>query len=178
MRPQSVLVAAACTLGLLAGLPDAPSPPVDARERVPLRVILTNASDVPAPLEGAADGLRWQHAELVSFLEADHRHKHRPRPTRQVEYRAASSGSINGYPCGGDLPPCWVLARESGGNPRAVNPTGCGGYTCGGLWQFDPRTWASFGGYLYAQDAPVDVQNEKARLTWAGGRGCSHWSAC
>lgn len=88
------------------------------------------------------------------------------------------TGSVNGYPCGGDLPPCWVLRRESNGNPRAVNARGCGGRSCGGLWQFDPRTWANFGGYPRAELAPPDVQNAKARLLWAGGRGCSHWAAC
>lgn len=91
---------------------------------------------------------------------------------------ADGGGQVNGYPCGGDLPPCWVLERESGGDPNAVNPTGCGGYTCGGLWQFDPRTWDGYAGYAYAQDAPWEVQNEKARALWAGGAGCSHWAAC
>lgn len=91
---------------------------------------------------------------------------------------AVGTGSVNGYPCGGGLPPCWVLRRESGGNPRAVNRTGCGGRTCGGLWQFDPRTWGGYGGYQFAQHAPVNVQNAKARSLWAGGRGCSHWAAC
>ena len=81
-------------------------------------------------------------------------------------------------PCGGDLPPCWVKQRESGGNYSAVNWSGCGGRSCGGAWQFDPRTWAGFGGYTYAQDAPPEVQDAKARLLWAGGAGCSHWAAC
>lgn len=91
---------------------------------------------------------------------------------------ARGPGQVNGYPCGGDLPPCWVLRRESGGNPRAVNPSGCHGRGCYGLWQFDPRTWANYGGYSRADQAPAGVQNEKARLLWAGGHGCSHWGAC
>lgn len=91
---------------------------------------------------------------------------------------AAGAGQVNGYPCGGDLPPCWVMRRESGGDPTAVNPTGCGGHTCGGLWQFDPRTWAGYGGFAYAQDAPWQVQNDRARQLWAGGAGCAHWAAC
>lgn len=80
--------------------------------------------------------------------------------------------------CGGDLPPCWVMQRESGGSITAVNPTGCGGRGCYGKWQFDPRTWASFGGYSNAHLAPESVQDDKARQLWAGGRGCSHWAAC
>lgn len=100
----------------------------------------------------------------------------RPRPTDMV-----------GVQCGGDLPPCWVLKRESGGDPRIWNgrcymPTGsygqCGRSSASGLWQFLRSTWAGFGGYVNAADAPVEVQNEKARQVWAGGRGCSHWAAC
>ena len=81
---------------------------------------------------------------------------------------------MNGYQCGGDLPPCWVLARESGGNPLAENPTS----TASGLWQFLDSTWAGYGGFGHASHAPVDVQNARARQLWAGGAGCSHWSAC
>lgn len=112
----------------------------------------------------------------------------KPRPTRgDAKPRVVAApgplptnvaGQVNGYPCGGDLPPCWVLWRESKGNPTAVNPRGCSGRSCGGLWQFDPRTWAGFGGYARAELAPPDVQNAKARALWAGGRGCSHWAAC
>lgn len=93
---------------------------------------------------------------------------------------ASASAPPGLEPCGGDLPPCWVKARESGGDYRAVNPTGCGGRTCGGAWQFDPRTWNGYGGYTFAQDAPPEVQDAKAREVWAGGAGCRHWgrAAC
>lgn len=90
--------------------------------------------------------------------------------------------------CGGDLPPCWVMNNESGGNLTVWNggcyyPIGyAGNNPCGstasGKWQFIRSTWAGYGGYLNAADAPEHVQDEKARLTWAGGRGCGHWSAC
>lgn len=84
------------------------------------------------------------------------------------------TGTVNGYPCGGDLPPCYVLSRESGGNPKAENPTS----TASGLWQFIDSTWAGYGGYSHASYAPASVQNGKAALLWDGGRGCYHWSAC
>lgn len=93
-------------------------------------------------------------------------------------YKGNPTGTVNGYPCGGDLPPCWVLTVESHGNPRAINHTGCHGRGCYGLWQFDPLTWGGFGGFSRADLAPPGVQNEKARQTWAGGRGCSNWGAC
>lgn len=93
-------------------------------------------------------------------------------------YHGNPAGSYNGYPCGGDLPYCSVLERESHGDPTAKNWGGCNSRGCFGLWQFDPRTWANYAGYSRADLAPAGVQNEKARLLWAGGRGCLHWSAC
>lgn len=88
--------------------------------------------------------------------------------------------------CGGDLPPCTVLARESGGNIRIWNrgcyaPVGwsgarspCGGSTASGKWQFIRSTWATCNtGYLNAADAPASVQNDCARRKWAESR--HHW---
>lgn len=89
---------------------------------------------------------------------------------------AASSGTLSW--CGGDLPPCYVKARELGGDYGAVNPTGCSGRSCGGAWQFDPVTWAGYGGYASAELAPAAVQDARAREVWAGGAGCGAWSAC
>lgn len=71
-------------------------------------------------------------------------------------------------------PPAYVLQRESGGNPRAANPVS----SARGCWQFIRGTWDNYGGYPEAHLAPVSVQNAKAKETWAGGAGCSHWSAC
>lgn len=100
-----------------------------------------------------------------------------------------ATGSINGHPCGGQLPPCSVLDRESGGDPRVWNgrcyaPTGhrgrspCGTSSASGLWQFVRGTWDEYGGYLNAADAPPEIQNRKARKVWNGARGCDHWKAC
>lgn len=88
-----------------------------------------------------------------------------PRPAPSMETSSA---------CGGDLPPCYVLMRESKGNPRALNA----GSGASGLWQFMDGTWAGYGGYSKAMYAPVAVQNAKARLVWNHGAGCSAWSAC
>lgn len=76
--------------------------------------------------------------------------------------------------CGGDLPPCYVMMRESGGNIRAQNPSS----SASGKWQFISSTWAGYGGYAEAYLAPESVQDAKARELWAGGAGCGHWSAC
>lgn len=97
---------------------------------------------------------------------------------------AAEQAAYPSGQCGGDLPPCWVMRRESRGDIRIWNggcyngPCGGGASTASGKWQFIRSTWAGFGGYRNAADAPERVQDDKARQVWAGGRGCSHWSAC
>lgn len=84
--------------------------------------------------------------------------------------------SVNGYPCGqvNDLPPCWVMRRESNGNPTAQNPHS----TASGLWQVLDSTWRNFRGFAKARLAPAEIQTEFARLLWNHGAGCAHWSAC
>ncbi|MCU1453449.1 MAG: transglycosylase [Acidimicrobiales bacterium] len=91
-------------------------------------------------------------------------------------YAAAMQGA-NARPvqgsgrCGGDLPPCCVMMRESGGNIHAQNPSS----SASGKWQFIDSTWAGYGGYAHAKDAPESVQDAKARELWAGGAGAGHW---
>ncbi len=100
-----------------------------------------------------------------------------PEPTNE-EWWEGQPGYDGTYPsgqCGGDLPPCWVMRAESGGVIDVWNAQGSG---ASGKWQFMPGTWAGYGGYAHAAYAPESVQDERARQVWAGGRGCSHWSAC
>jgi hypothetical protein len=87
-------------------------------------------------------------------------------------------GFINGYPCGGDLPPCYVMARESGGNPSAVNWGGCSGTNCYGLWQFGGFWDCKLGQPCGIASWTVEQQNAAARTLWAGGSGCGNWDAC
>ena len=69
-----------------------------------------------------------------------------------------------------------VIARESGGNARAVNPAS----GAGGLYQFLPGTWQSLGYSGLPQDAPVSVQNaafqqeyaQSGTSPWASSDGC------
>jgi hypothetical protein len=67
-----------------------------------------------------------------------------------------------------------VISRESGGNPRAVNPSS----GAGGLFQFLPSTWAGLGlGYPGgAQTAPVGVQEEGFAKLYAEA-GTAPWSS-
>lgn len=92
----------------------------------------------------------------------------RTAPTRRTVH-ALSAGN---HPCGPayDLPPCYVMMRESRGDINAYNPTGCGGRGCRGKWQCDPRTCSGTG--------TEEQQDAEARALWNHGAGCAHWSAC
>lgn len=124
----------------------------------------------PSPAEHRLVALNF---ELVRVVKPKVRARARTAP-RRVVVAAAGSEAVNGYPCGGTLPTCHVLACESHGNPTAQNPRS----SASGLWQILDSTWAGFGGFARAMFAPVDVQNAKARLLWAGGAGSSHWRSC
>lgn len=132
----------------------------------------------------------------------------RTAPTERTVMRAASAsppvthagdmppaghypGHVGDVPCGGsELPSCRRVWIESKGDPRIWNggcyaPVGwagsrspCGGSTASGAFQFIRSTWARHGGFLNAADAPLEVQIEKAKLAYAGGAGCFHWSDC
>lgn len=64
---------------------------------------------------------------------------------------------------------------ESGGNPRAVNPSGAGYY---GLYQFSLSTWRSVGGSGNPIDASPEEQLMRAKMLQArsgwGQWGCGH----
>ena len=89
-------------------------------------------------------------------------------------YKAQQAKAYPHGLCGGDLPPCYVMMRESRGDIHAQNPRS----TASGKWQFLDSTWGGYGGYAKARYAPEKVQDDRARQLWAGGRGCGHWSAC
>lgn len=65
-----------------------------------------------------------------------------------------------------------IIKRESGGNPVAKNPRS----TASGLYQFLDSTWANYGGFARAMDAPASVQREKFVLVMNNGYGYSHWN--
>jgi hypothetical protein len=64
-----------------------------------------------------------------------------------------------------------IAKYESGGNPRAENPTS----SASGLYQFTDGTWGGYGGYSRASQAPVSVQTERFYQVWNGGRGAGNW---
>jgi hypothetical protein len=84
--------------------------------------------------------------------------------------------------CGGDLPPCYVMWRESRDEPGAVNPCDC----AFGKWQFQQPTWDTVAREsgrsdlvgVRASSVDVGTQDAMARALWAHGAGCGNWSAC
>lgn len=107
-----------------------------------------------------------------------------PAGKGRVHEVAPTATAPDGHPCGGDLPPCYVMQRESGGNPNAYASSGCHG-PCYGKWQFDARTWIAVSAQHPELNLPADPtaatetqQDAAARALWANGAGCSHWSAC
>ncbi|WP_414055423.1 LysM peptidoglycan-binding domain-containing protein [Macrococcus equi] len=63
-----------------------------------------------------------------------------------------------------------IMQRESGGNPRAVNPAGYYG-----LFQFSPQTWAAVGGTGNPAQASEAEQWKRARMLYTH-YGAQHWS--
>ena len=88
----------------------------------------------------------------------------KPRASRSTKRVATNVASLN-----------WrALARcESGGNPRAVNPSG----RYFGLYQFDLRTWRSVGGSGYPHRATAAEQTRRAQMLYAD-RGARPWPTC
>lgn len=130
---------------------------------------------------------RTQVGALINMI-----HALAPPPPRVVSHTPTSTpvvvSAIVSTQCGGSLPSCSIMQRESHGDTRIWNggcyaPIGwtgsrspCGGSTASGKWQIVRGTWNGFDGYLNAADAPEAVQDAKARILWAGGAGCGHWS--
>jgi hypothetical protein len=70
----------------------------------------------------------------------------------------AVAGGI-GVALGGGGARSWIIAHESGGNPRAQNPTS----SASGLYQMIDGTWRAYGGSTaHAKDASVAEQNAVA----------------
>jgi LysM repeat protein len=126
------------------------------------------AAPAPSRPAGRHAGTRSDSDSRPPSAPARHR-----APGRHA--RAHTSGSSGGFSTAGmaAFESC-VISRESGGNPRAVNPSS----GAGGLFQFLPSTWAGLGfatGYPGgAQTAPVGVQEAAFAKLYAEA-GTSPW---
>jgi hypothetical protein len=86
---------------------------------------------------------------------------------------ASSGGSGGGGgTCAGSIPG-HVIYRESKCNPMAVNSRS----GAAGKYQVLESTWAGYGGYATADQAPEDVQDAWAAEAYAAA-GCRPWGGC
>ncbi len=152
----------------LPGTAEAVAAAVDAQKEANVRVMTAIAK---AKADAAAKAKAKAEAAAAAKAAADAK--------ARAEAKAAAAAAVTPAPvpvsvsgaCGGSLPPCCVMMRESGGNPTAVNPSS----GASGKWQFMPSTWANYGGYPTAASAPESVQDQRAAQIWAGGAGAGHW---
>lgn len=91
----------------------------------------------------------------------------RARPAQPQSSPTMTSGG--GGSCYGGVVPDYIVTRESGGNPNAVNPSS-GAWGC---YQFMPSTWSSS-----CSDLSRDVagQKECASRISNGGRNLQPWA--
>ena len=158
-----------------------PRPPQTHKSEVDLMLSIAHREQTRRIIEYVTLGLVLNYVGAVgrAEVEASRQRRNTNAPThgragqRSSTSAPSSSGQVNGHPCGGDLPACYILARESHGT-NAENPRS----SASGYWQFLDSTWNGYGGYRHASDAPADVQDAKAREVWAGGAGASHWACC
>jgi len=113
---------------------------------------------------------------LAGLIPAVQASAHHPAPTAHHQAAAAPvRAQLTAYRAATAAYRWCVIQRESGGNPRAVNPSS----GAGGLFQFLPSTWASLGYAGAPQNASVTTQYaafeklyaEMGRSPWAGD-GC------
>ncbi len=142
-------------------------------------ITLNCHAPVPAPAAPAHLTAAHHRARHASH-HADRNNHTRPAVAAQGPgaHARGSEGRHSGGHVGtegmGAFEAC-VISRESGGNPRAVNPSS----GAGGLFQFLPSTWASLGyASAYpggAQTAPVSVQEAAFAKLYAQA-GTSPWA--
>jgi hypothetical protein len=168
-NPNLIYPGQSITLNCHAPVPaPAPAPPAHTTAHA------HPAHDHTRPARHARhDGRGDDHTRPAGRHKAPGRHARHsePRHARQPSH-VSTEGMAAFEAC--------VISRESGGNPRAVNP-----YSgAGGLFQFLPSTWAGLGyASAYpggAQTAPVSVQEaafaklyaEAGTSPWAPYDGC------
>ena len=99
-----------------------------------------------------------------------------PKPAPAPARAAARGGSSSEASSGGSAPSGGFAALaqcESGGNPRATNPSG----KYRGLYQFSRETWASVGGSGDPAAASVAEQTKRAQML-LNRSGAGQWPEC
>ena len=119
---------------------------------------ILGAAGLAFSLAGPASAGTWHHEH----------HLHHLRVTGAYLARTAP---VYGVTPGGSIEQC-IISRESGGNPRAVNPAS----GAGGIYQFLPSTWASLGYSGLPENAPAWEQKQAFDKLYAQA-GAGPWSS-
>jgi Transglycosylase-like domain len=109
--------------------------------------------------------------DVVAFTQAVEAAQH-AGTHRGTTARTSGGGGGGGGTCAGSIPGN-VIYRESKCDPKAVNSRS----GAAGKYQVLPSTWAGYGGYGSAADAPEAVQDQWAADAYAQV-GCRPWGGC
>ena len=123
-----------------------------------------NGNQLDAPLVVAAERVSIdRYLDAVAYTEA----------ANAAASRRSSGGSDGGGgTCAGSIPGN-IIYRESKCDPLAVNSRS----GAAGKYQVLESTWAGYGGYASADQAPEDVQDAWAAEAYAAA-GCRPWGGC
>jgi septal ring factor EnvC (AmiA/AmiB activator) len=109
----------------------------------------------------------------IAKIQAEQAAAARAAAAQQAAASAGSSPTPAGPSygaSGGWAIPYAIVLCESGGQDLTPNSAGASGY-----YQILPSTWAGYGGYSQAYQAPKSLQDQRAAQLWNGGAGASNW---
>lgn len=150
LRRSVSLASLSCLLVLTAPRAEAVTPAHTDVEVVNVTAAVARAAEIELWLDTILwnDTVRW-NAAVKTATAARRASARADGGTARPATRAVVAPSGR---CGGALPPCWIMMRESRGLVHIHD----------GKWQIIPSTWQNFGGYANAGDAPEAVQDAKA----------------
>jgi hypothetical protein len=121
---------------------------------------------------------REEQERITAYLTGVAEEAARVEAERQARSRQSNPTPTPGFSgstsCDGHVIPSYIVQRESGCNYGAVNPSGCGGNSCVGLYQFDLRHFTSGACAGLDWHNPAD-QDECARRISNNGSNLRPW---
>lgn len=170
---------AAITLGFLwdAGALE-PSSASDTSRQTAVKMATSDCEPAPAPCgqdqwAGLETALATHNYNLALFYNSLQNRSASSTNTQRTSGGCGVREPLyrEGDRLGGSSVPSHIVNRESGGNYNSCNKSS----TASGRYQVLDSTWAGYGGYARAVDAPMDVQDAWAEEAWAAA-GCRPWA--
>jgi len=133
-----------------------------------LNAAILNGDQLDASLAVSAQRVSIDHyLDAVAYTEAVN-----AAASRRSSGAGSGGSGEGGGTCAGSIPG-HIIYRESKCNPMAVNSRS----GAAGKYQVLESTWAGYGGYATADQAPEDVQDAWAAEAYAAV-GCRPWGGC